>query len=513
MDKLLEQVLIQVRATWRRRWWILLVAWIVAVGGWAWQNTLPDVYSASAQVHVNTDSVLRPLMRGMSVTPDTEQRVQMMSRTLLTRENLEKVARQVDLDLLVDGDRTMDQIVDQLSGNVRLTSGRGNDIYTVRFQHEDPKVAQDVVQAVLDMFIETGLGGARQDLFGSQRFIETQIASYRERLDEQERRIEEFKREHVGLLSSRGGNHYERMEAVEERLRAAELELREAQNQRAIYSRQVAGEEPGLFTHSQGRGAGDPELEARIQSLRRNLDELRRRYTDEHPDVQAVRRMIAELEEERDLQPTIAGGASMGGDSGDVFYQQVRLALTQAESRVAALQTRVAELREQRERLADAVDRIPRIESEFASMQRDYNVLKSNYDQLLATRERAILSREVETGAEMVDFRVLEPPRLPNAPSSPDRPILVTGVLVLGLGAGTGFAFLLAQLRATFHSPRTLTELTGRPVLGSVSRVRTAREAWRRRMAFLAFLAVAGLLAAAYAVVLLYVLGFQGYIL
>lgn len=502
MEKILEQVLVHVRATWRRKWWVLIFAWPIAIGGWYWQTTLPDQYQATAQVHVNTVSVLRPLLRGMSVTPDTDQRVRMMSRTLLTRGNMEAVARELDLDILGGGNASIDAIAGRLVNGVSLTSGRDDNIYTVRFVHEDPDVAQQVVQAVLDLFIEEGLGNSRIDLDSSERFIEIRIASYRERLEEKEREIEQFRRDHSELVSGGEGSHYERMQRVGERLATAQQELREAENRRETYARQVAGEEPNFLPEAGSGQQGDRELEARLTNLRQDLDDLRRRYTDNHPDVLQVRRMIDELEEERDLQPTIARERN-GDQSSSVFYQQIRLALTESESQVAALRSRVEDLQEQYSRLESMLNEIPDIQSTFAALQRDQEVLRSNYEQLLDSRERASMSREVETGAEMVDFRVLEPPRRPTSPASPNRFALISGMLVMGVGAGTGFAFLLAQLRSTFHSLATISQVTGRPVLGSVSRVHTRSYARRRRLGLFFFVLFTGLLLAAYAGMLL----------
>lgn len=498
MDKILEEVLLQIRKTWQRRWFIVPIAWLVAVAGWFWVDTLPDRYEASAQIYVNTESVLQPLLGGMTVTPNTEQRVRMMTRTLLSRSNLERVVRDAELDLLGDSDASQDQLIDQLSNSIRLQgAGSRDNVYTIRYASGDPDKAHDVVQTLVNMFMEGGIGSGRTDLASSQRFIESQIQNYREQLEEKESAIEEFKRDHAGLTPGQSGDYYNRLERVKDQLEQARLELREAENRRDTYQAQL---DNAAELEQPGEGPVDPALQERIQNLENRLDELRQRYTDEHPEVASTLRILEDRKAERERQREQAGGP--GSDREDVFRQQVRLSLSEAESRVSSLSARVEEFENRLDRLEEAVDRIPQIESQYASLMREKNVIQSNYEQLLDRRERAFMSGQVETQTDAVDFRVIEPPRKPNQPSDPNRPMLASAALVLGVGAGTGFAFLLAQLRATVTSRNKLAELTGRPVLGAVSFVETPRGRWRRRLANTVFFAALGLLFAVYAAVI-----------
>ena len=505
MDKILEQVLLQIRAVWRRRWYIVLVAWGVSIAGWFWIDTLPDRYQASAQVHVNTDSVLQPLLRNLTVRPDTEQRVRMMTQTLLTRSNLEAIAREVELDLRSGAGQDEDAIISELERNIRLRGGGRNNLYTVSYSSRNPEEAKEVVQAVVNLFMEGGIGVGRQDLMGSQRFIQAQVDNYREKLEEQERKIEDFRREHGNLLPGQGGRDYfSRLENIQQQLEQARLELREAQNRKESIERQLEGAEPVLIADDPGdrQQQGDPELDARINNLQSTLDELRRRYTDQHPDVTSTKRVIAELEDERAERAAQRSPAPNRSESANAFQQHLNFALAETDSRVSSLEVRVEEFEDRYERLREQVDRIPRIESQFAALQREKNVIESNYEQLLSTRERAAMSGDVETQTDSVDFRVVEPPRTPSRPAEPNRPLLASAVLLLGVAGGSGLAFLLAQLRSTVTSRSTLAELTGRQVLGAVSYVETRRDRRRRRLGLTGFTFACGVLVLIYGGVL-----------
>lgn len=511
MERILEEILLQVRKVWQRRWWIVPVAWLVAVAGWFWIDTLPDRYEASARIYVNTESVLQPLLRGMTISPNTDQRVRMMTQTLLARPNLEEVVRESELDLGPDSGSDPDDIVTQLSNSIRLSGGNRNNIYSIRYSSRDPQQAQDVVQTLVNMFMEGGIGGGRNDLARSQQFIENQLERYREELEAKEEDIEQFKREHGNLIPGEGGRgYYARLQSVEQQLQQSRLELREARNRMNTYRRQLEGAEPVLLDEEPSTPAGQerietPELDARLNDLQRNLDELRRRYTDQHPDVESTRRIIAELERERRqerarlAQERSQRASPRQRPSQSVYEQQLSLALAEAEGNVSSLEERVDAYQQRYQQLREEVDRIPRIESEYASLQRAKDVVESNYEQLLQRRETAQMSGQVESQTEAVDFRVIEPPRVPEEPTEPNRPLLASGVLLFGLAGGTGLAFLLAQLRSTVSSRQKLSELTGRPVLGSVSFVETPRFVRRRRVGFIVFITTIMLLVVVYA--------------
>ncbi|ADC72996.1 polysaccharide chain length determinant protein, PEP-CTERM locus subfamily [Thioalkalivibrio sp. K90mix] len=508
MEKIVQDFVQRARATWRRRWWILPIAWIVCLGGWAYIQSLPDTYQANAQVFVNTQSVLNPLLRGMTVRPDTEERLRMVTRTLLSRDNLETIAQQSDLDVYM-GSADLDAQVNLLRGRLTLDGERRENIFTVRFRHSNPDVAERVVRETVNLFMERGLGDSRLDLSTSQRFIERQLETYERQLQAREAEIEDFKRQNARFISG-DGNFYSRLERGREQVAQAELQLREAHSRLAALQRRAEESRSGGGTvRAQYR---NPELDRRINDLQENIDAMRHRYTDDHPDIVAARRILSELEERRSREaadyarnPAVVPiGGTGGGDS-------LQAAITEAESEIAMLETRIEEFQARVARLEQDVDRAPAVESELTALTRNYDVLRDSYRQLQSRREQAIMSGAVESETDSVDFRVLEPPRRPTAPSAPDRPLMATGILLVGLGAGTGFAFLLSQLRRTINSRRQLAEIAGRPVLGTLSAVRTPQIRRRRRLELSAFSIALATLLLVYAVVMgLYLTGSAG---
>lgn len=480
MEDLLAQINAYLRGMWRYRWWGLALAWVVAIGGVAFVYQMPDQYRSSARVFVDTQSVLRPLMRGLAVQPNVDQQVAVLSRTLITRPNVEKLITMADLDLTVNSQAEREALISRLQSGLRIGGGGGRDranIFTLSFQDQSPERAQRVVQALVSLFVESGLVSQRQGTDEARRFIEAQIVNYERQLVDAENRLKEFRLRNMELLGDGNRDFISQIAGLAQQLSQTELELKEAQNMRASLQRQIAGEEPVLLP-SPGRTSGSiPEIDRRIEALQQSLDSMMLRYTDAHPDVIGTRRVIESLEEQRRQELEMLqemAPEQFGALDANPVFQQMRISLSNAEARVASLTARADELQSRIATLRQRAELLPRLEAEQAQLNRDYAVHKRNYDELVARRESAAITAQLDAQSGAGDFRVIDPPSLPSRPSAPNRLLLVPLAGLAALGAGIALTFLLAQLRPTVIDSRMLRNVTGLPILGSVSMVRDA---------------------------------------
>ncbi|GAB3289841.1 XrtA system polysaccharide chain length determinant [Parahaliea aestuarii] len=498
MQDALAQIWSYALGVWRHRWLVLVVAWLIAIAAWVWIWRLPEAYVASARIYVDTNSVLRPLLRGLAIQPDIDQRIAMMSRTLLSRPNLEKLMRMTDLDLNVSTELEREDMVADLRKAISLSGDRGNSsLYSISVRDSDREMAKRIAQSLITVFIESSRTDKRDDSSGAQSFIDEQIAEYEKRLVEAENRLARFKQENVDVLPGGGGGYYSRLETTKGELAAARLSLNEAENRRRELQSQLAGEVP-VFLAS---GASGSPLDARIQALQVQLDTLKSRYTDKHPEVRQVQGLLDELQREKAAEMELAmatGGAGYTELSGSPVYQGMRSMLAETEARVAELQVRVAEYQRRVGVLEDKVNSIPEVETQLKQLDRDYNVLASQHQELLQRRESARLSEDVEQQASSVTFRVIDPPFVPTKPSDPNKPLLNAGALLLGVGGGIGTGLLLSILSPVVSDPRTLVNVTGLPLLGTVTLVQTAQEQRKDLFASLTYASLVIALVATY---------------
>lgn len=475
MDEILRQLTGYLRAIWQRRWIGLAAAWVVAVIGVVVVLRMPDKYEADARIHVDTQSVLKPLMSGIAVQPNIDQQVAILSRTLISRPNIEKLIRMADLDLKLKTKEEKEALIDELIKTLSIKSAGRDNLYILAYRDPEPQKAKRVIQSLTSIFVESSLGDKRKDSDTARKFIEEQIKVYETKLQEAEGRLKEFKLKNIAMNLGEGKDYFARIGEVNTQLSQARLQLREAENSRDALKRQLAGEDPVLLPDAPelASSVSIPEIDGRIDALKRNLDALLQKYTDQHPDVTGTKRVIEQLEEQKrkEIAARKKAGPQVSSANANPVYQQLKVALGEAEANIASLRARVGEYEARQKAMADAAKRLPEIEAEFVQLNRDYEVHKKNYESLVARREAATISGEMEAASGVADFRLIDPPRVSPKPVAPNRYLLLSLVLLVSLSAGVAAGFIYSQVRPTVMDSRTLRDLTGLPLLGSVSMI------------------------------------------
>ena len=369
MEEVIQEILTALRGMWRRRWAGLAVAWVVAVVGAIVLLRIPDRYEATARVFVDTQTVLKPLMTGLAVQPNVDEQISMLARTLIARPNIEKIMRSVDLDVTVGTQIDKDKVVDMLISRIKfIGSGREN-IYSISYQDESPDRAKRVVQDLLSLFVESGVGNKRRDAEGARRFIDEQIKGYEKKLEEAENRVKDFKIKHLGYTGGAGQDYFSRMNALQEEVTKGRLELRAAEESRDALKRELVGEDPVMLPETTTGGAGpSTEYDARIADQKKLLDELMRRYTEQHPDVVATQHLISQLEEQKkqDIEArrkAAAKNPAKFSTSTNPVFQQIKISMAEGEATVAALRARVGESERRLAELRAIAGRAPQIEA------------------------------------------------------------------------------------------------------------------------------------------------------
>ena len=203
-DLIVQQIFYYVHGVWRRRWIVLLVSWFVCVAGWTFVASLPDVYESSARVYVDTSGILRPLLKGIAVEDNVDDEIFFIERTLTSRPNLEKIARMTDLDITATTPSETERLLERIKDHTTITL-EGENLYFVGFNATDPRLAKNVVQSYLTLFVESNLGQSRRDSDAAGEFLDEQIKQYEAQLTTAERRLAEFKQENAGLLPGERG--------------------------------------------------------------------------------------------------------------------------------------------------------------------------------------------------------------------------------------------------------------------------------------------------------------------
>ena len=507
MQEIVKQISTALKGMWKFRWHGLIVAWIVAIVGVVIVFRIPDQYEATARIFVDTDSILKPLMSGLAVQPNIEQQISMLSRTLLSRPNIEKLVRMADLDLKSEGKVEQDRIVDRLMKAIEIRVTGGMNLYSLAYREAEQEKAKRVIQSLVSIFVESSLGASRKDTDSAKTFLAEQIKTFETRLEEAEARMKEFKLKNLGSQSPDGKDAATRMGEMTVQLEGARLQLREAENARDSVKQQLAaerGQTTSVATQSLLQESAititTPELDARIEGHRRNLDMLLQRFTEQHPEVVGTRRLLKELEDQRRKEVQELRKAALaapqapglGGASGSLAAQELTRMLAGAEVQVAALKARVSEYGVRYAQAREALKSAPQIESEASQLNRDYAITKKNYEDLVARRQSAVMSGELDVASGVAEFRLIDPPRVSPKPVWPNRLLLLPLALLAALTAGFMATFVYSQLRPTFDDANEMRSKTGLPLLGVVTMVLSDLDRRAARMSLIRFVSASG---------------------
>lgn len=495
LQQTLTQILDYVKGIWIKKRYVIISSWLICPIGFFYVASLPDVYSSKAQVFVDTRSVLQPLLRGLAIQTNPDQEIQMMAKTLLSRSNVEKIARESDLDIKTTTEGEFESLVTSLTKEIKLSSTGRDNIYNISFSNKEPIVAQRVVQETLDLFVEGVLGNNRKDTDTAGRFLDEQISEYESRLTEAEQRLANFKRQYNDILPL-AGTYYSNLQSLNDELEATRLQIKQTQQQTESLKKQISGAKQ---SDSFGVSNNDAPVlrtryDDRIKALEEELDRLTLRFTDLHPDVVETKALLDKLETSREEE--IA--AFLNADDSDQnqplseLNREIKLEVSRLESQVASLKVKETDIQNKIAALESKVDLIPQIEAESTALNREYGVTKQKYEELLSRREAADLSRRADVSAEDLQFRIIEPPLLPKRPSGPNRIIFYTAVLAIGFGSGIGIAFLISQLNPVLIRPKQLLSVSNYPIWGTVTHLNIERINKTNRNRLLVFLLSSG---------------------
>jgi polysaccharide chain length determinant protein (PEP-CTERM system associated) len=464
---------------WKQKWLALAVAWTVCVVGWIGVMFVPQNYESDARAFVNVDGLLGPLLKGLVVDTTPAQTQDYLQRTLLSRPNLEQVIGLANLGSPSMSDDQREKLVTALGSAIKVTTqgdmkmaNQGQNIFSITYTNPNPVKARDVVDAILTVFAEQVAGSSRAEMDKARSFLSGQIASYETQLRAAEQRRADFRKKYAIFFDDSGVKKPELMQAaVKEASQAYDEELAK----RNALQAQIA-EIPTLLSLSTAPTVGasgqvvaaSPQV--RLALARRRLAELRLIYTEKHPDVIAAEKSVNDLEAEI-VADKKSGNYEGRSEASNPVYEQLRLKLADSQALLPVLKQRLDKANgDYKTALALGGD-FPEISAKSQDMDRDYDIIKKNYDELVKRREAANLSQAADDRADRTQFRVVEPPEVPIYPAFPDRLVLFSVVLLVGVGAGALAPIVVGQIRPTFGSPARLRD-AGLPVIGAVTQVR-----------------------------------------
>ena len=462
MSEIFEELRAALWSVWHRRWLAIAVAWGVCLTGWLVIALIPNTYESKARVYVDVEDVLS---KQLGIAGDGKEEIMRVRQTLSSAKNLEKVITATRLGEGVTARGAMGAITAELEKSVKVTSEQDN-LFEITAEigrsdlsdAENAVLARDVVQKLLDILREEHVVGNRAGISSAISDLDRQLEERKRELEEAERRRLAFEAQYPDLVGG-SASLSTKVQAARGDLRAVDADLAAAESALAAISGQLANTPRTVVGGPQAIGP-----RAALQQAQTQLAELRSRgLTDKHPDVVSTAKQVVLL-----TRQAAASGDDVGGTP-NAAYASLLAIRTERQANVEALQARRAALQSDFAALMASQASEPTVAAEANRISRDYDVLRANYEKLLQDREALRTRGKVEDRASQFRFDVIQEPGVSQKPAAPNRPLLLFGVLIVGVGAGVAVAYALGQLKSSFATQQKLERAFDLPVIGAIS--------------------------------------------
>jgi succinoglycan biosynthesis transport protein ExoP len=516
MPEELDQMLSSMEDYWaiacRRRWWILLPVLLTWAAVWGISWLLPSTYQSEALILLEQQNIPNQYVVP-NVSASIQDRLQTISQQVLSRTRLQATIDRFHLypdphglGILLEAGEPIDKMRKDIEIELVPAPGHPAEFtaFKMRYTARSPQLAQQVNAELTSPFVNENVEAQQQLSEDTTSFLESQLADARTKMEEQEAKVAAFKAKHLGELPSQlEMNVQQILGGIQAQLQNSHQALESARQQKVYLESQLrqyqsAQASPGSGGTRNGNAGGmadsatsAKELDKELMDLRIRLQDLQERYTDDHPDVVALKDKILKKEELRKhAEEKVAANPSSSrtanaADSASVEEAQngSPTSYMQLESQLKANQLEIQNNQKHESELESRVSAYlvrlnvaPETEQELASISRGYEESKANYNSLLQKQMQSQLATSLEQKQKGEQFRILDPPSWPKKHVGPNRFKFSLGGLVLGIFLGLGIVALLELTDIRIRHEKDLKELVPVPLLISIPRLSTVNE-------------------------------------
>ena len=504
----------------RRKWWVVVPFVLSIMVALFLMVVLPRAYKAETVILVQPQRVPEQLV--MSTAANA--RLSLISQQVMSRTRLESIIQDLNLYPDLRERQPMQKVVETMRKQIDLkvteATQRGREgapnSFSLGFTHPNAAMAARVANTLASMFIEENLKSREEQAIGTTNFLDRELASLKQKLEEQEGEIEAYRRKYMGELPEQFNTNLMAVQRLQSELLMTQQSLHVARARKVMLQGQVTEMGRNLRNMKTGNVAEEISEDARLSrltNLRGRLEELQLRYSDQHPYVARLKEEVAkaeeaiETEEKPPEQPPAETKVSRMNTSPEMMrmrmdYERIlsqsKSEMQTVQSEIARLETAEAQVRDNIEIYQSRVDNAPHREQELRLLSRDYDMNKESYKSLLARQMQAKTAENLEKMQKGEQFVILDPAIPPKTPESPDAKRVILMCVMLGLLGGAGLAGAREFLDHSFWEDQTLADYLTLPVLATVPFVSTARQRHKERVKRLAFGAAALVVFAGY---------------
>ncbi len=461
----------------RRGKLIAMVAGSVILATFWISMALPNLYTSSAMILVEPQSVDENLVNSGVRQSDLNERLGIMTAEILSRSRLSAIIDKFELYREESGSMQRSEIIDLMRSYISVDpvlseledGARKKDLvfstFRITFRHENKYVAAQVAQEIANSFIDANIESRTEITSKSLSFMRDEIGSLSDSLAVVEKSISAVKAESAGSLPEEFAGNQRLLQFAMEDLRDAERILSGAESDASYWKAQA------LTASTMSGGGGDQNSPSyRLQSLELQRGSLLAKgFTKKHPDVVQADAEIALL------QSQLAGGDASEGDENvapkSVAEQNARSEQARAELRAKSAQEDIARLRVSIAEVERRIGGTASVAEKLDALSRQYDSLYRSYQDFSNRLQQASVQADLERRQLGEKFRILETAEPAPEPSSPHRLLLLSLATIMGLALGGGIGLISEVVDSSIHTSNELQTALGIPVLISVPNI------------------------------------------
>ncbi len=500
----------------RRLWFFIVPLVVILIGTAVYGLVVPKEYQATTLILVTPQKVPESFIKP-TVTSKIEDRLQSIGQEIMSRTRLEQIIKEFNLYQEEAKSLRLEEIVALMQKNIQVQiKGKEGGYFTIAYVGKDPKIVTLVTNKLASLFIEENLRLREQQAQGTSEFISIELSATKAKLEEQEKIIGSYKRKFTGELPEQRGANLQVLDRLQGQYQRIGDSLRTAQDRKLLLEKQLAdlqvlmaaerklseAEEEPEDTSAAVPGVVKKEkkptsLQARLTMMKNQLEDLRIKYTEKHPDLLILNKKIAEVEkeiadkkaageEDAEEETTAAAPGSQSAavkkgkkkaNAGkadftlDPRYKEIQLRLLATDKEIQRAREEDAQIKAQMARYQERVEKTFEREQDMALLTRDYENTREAYASLLKKSQEAQQSENLERRQKGEQFKIIDPARIPEKPYKPDMAKIFLIGVVLGLAAAVGSAFIREQMDRSFRDAEDLQVTFGFKVLANIPRV------------------------------------------
>jgi len=460
----------------RRKWYFIVPFVLISIAAIAYALYAPNIYRASTLILVEPQKVPSSYVKA-TVTEDIESQLRTITEQIMSRSYLEKIINEFDLYPEMRKKLPLQSVIERMRRciDVRVRKGR---VFTVSFEDQNPVIAMKVANRLASLFIEGNLKVREERAEGTLVFLEKELERVRKLLKQQEKKVSEFRAEHLGVLPEQLEANLRTLDRLQLQLQSNGEALKAAEETRRMLQQQLSQMQtmPMITVDEPTSGEEIVSESSSLSELKAKLKKLRLRYTEKHPEVVRLERLIAQMEnEEKSNEANEEGSKETSANEEPLWASQIEAQLAQLDAEISQLKNERKRLKSEIKEYERRVEITPKVEQQLKELSRGYEVTQKEYQSLLDKKLQAELAANMERKQKGERFKVLDQAKIPERPFKPNRQKIILFGVFLGMAIGSGLVGVVEYLDHSFYKIEDLEQFTGISVIASIPKIKAKK--------------------------------------